>query len=206
MTKAGISELIWSSRYRGSGRDGVPDSCIEDTWSRVARSIASVETDPAEWAQRFESILHGFRFLPGGRILAGAGLGRDVTLCNCFVAGPLVDSLDGILESLKETAVTMQHGGGIGLDFSPLRPCGSAAIRTGATASGPVSFMHVWDSMCETLLASGRRRGSAPASCCSCSRPPPWASEPRSAPRGQKESTRWWSCSSPSSCRPVSTR
>ena len=160
MTKADISEQIWSSRYRGSDTAGVPDTSIADTWSRVARSIASVERKPAEWAHRFESILQGFRFLPGGRILAGAGLGKDVTLFNCFVAGRLVDSLDGILESLKETAITMQHGGGIGIDFSPLRPSGSPAVRTGATASGPVSFMHVWDSMCETLLATGRRRGA----------------------------------------------
>jgi ribonucleoside-diphosphate reductase alpha chain len=160
MTTADISELIWSSRYRGSDRDGVPDSSLDGTWSRVARSIASVENNPAEWEQRFGSVLRGFHFLPGGRILAGAGLGKDVTLFNCFVAGQLVDSLDGILESLKETAITMQHGGGIGVDFSPLRPSGSPAIRTGAIASGPVSFMHVWDSMCETLLATGRRRGA----------------------------------------------
>ena len=160
MTVADISELVWSSRYRGADGDGARDACIADTWSRVARSIASVESDPRKWEQRFQSVLEGFRFLPGGRILAGAGLGRDVTLFNCFVAGRLIDSLDGILDSLKETAITMQHGGGIGLDFSPLRPCGSPAIRTGATASGPVSFMHVWNSMCETLLATGRRRGA----------------------------------------------
>jgi ribonucleoside-diphosphate reductase alpha chain len=144
MTTADISELIWSSRYRGTDREGVADVSIADTWSRVARSVASVEREPREWEQRFASILEGFRFLPGGRILAGAGLGKDVTLLNCFVAGQLVDSLDGILESLKETAITMQHGGGIGLDFSPLRPGGLPAIRTGATASGPVSFMQVW--------------------------------------------------------------
>ncbi len=160
MTTADISGQIWSSRYRGSDRHGVPDTSIEDTWSRVARSIASVENNPEEWAHRFESILQGFRFLPGGRILAGAGLGKDVTLFNCFVAGRLVDSLDGILESLQEAAVTMQQGGGIGIDFSPLRPSGAPAVRTGATASGPVSFMQVWDSMCETLLATGRRRGA----------------------------------------------
>jgi hypothetical protein len=160
MTTADISDLIWASRYRGADRDGAPDSSIADTWSRVARCIAAAERDPREWARRFESALDDFRFLPGGRILAGAGLDKDVTLFNCFVAGQLVDSLQGILESLKETAITMQHGGGIGLDFSPLRPSGLPAIRTGATASGPVSFMRVWDSMCETLLATGRRRGA----------------------------------------------
>ncbi len=160
MTPADISELIWASRYRGIDSDGRADADVADTWSRVARTVASVESDAGAWRRRFRSLLEDFRFLPGGRILAGAGLGKDVTLFNCFVAGRLVDSLEGILESLKETALTMQHGGGIGLDFSPLRPSGSAAIRTGATASGPVSFMRVWDSMCETLLATGRRRGA----------------------------------------------
>jgi ribonucleoside-diphosphate reductase alpha chain len=160
MTTADISERIWASRYRGTASDGVPDASIEETWCRVARAIASVERDADGWERRFESVLQGFRFLPGGRIVAGAGLGKDVTLFNCFVAGRLVDSLEGILESLKETALTMQHGGGIGLDFSPLRPRGSAAVSSGATASGPVSFMHVWDSMCETLLATGPRRGA----------------------------------------------
>ncbi len=160
MTMANISELIWSSRYRGTDRDGVAENGIGDTWRRVARAIASVESDPEQWERHFAAALEDFRFLPGGRILAGAGLGKDVTLFNCFVAGGLVDSLEGILESLKETAITMQYGGGIGLDFSPLRPRGSPAVRTGATASGPVSFMHVWDTMCETLLATGRRRGA----------------------------------------------
>lgn len=160
MTAADISELIWSSRYRGTDRNGVAENGIADTQRRVARAMASVESDPEQWERRFAAALEDFRFLPGGRILAGAGLGKDVTLFNCFVAGGLIDSLEGILESLKETAITMQHGGGIGLDFSPLRPRGSPAVRTGATASGPVSFMHVWDSMCETLLATGRRRGA----------------------------------------------
>jgi ribonucleoside-diphosphate reductase alpha chain len=160
MTTADISELIWASRYRGTDSDGMPDASIEDTWRRVARAVAALEPDAEGWQRRFESALAGFRFLPGGRIVAGAGLGTDVTLFNCFVAGRLVDSLEGILESLSETALTMQHGGGVGLDFSPLRPRGSPAVRTGATASGPVSFMHVWDTMCETLLATGRRRGA----------------------------------------------
>ncbi len=160
MTTADVSALIWASRYRGTGSDGVREASIEATWRRVARAIASVEHDAHGWEQHFESALQGFRFLPGGRIVAGAGLGKDVTLFNCFVAGRIVDSLEGILESLAETALTMQHGGGIGLDFSPLRPRGSPAVRTGATASGPVSFMQVWDSMCETLLATGRRRGA----------------------------------------------
>ena len=127
MTTADISELIWSSRYRGSDRDGVPDSSLDGTWSRVARSIASVESNPAEWEQRFESVLRGFHFLPGGRILAGAGLGKDVTLFNCFVAGQLVDSLDGVPEALSEMQVTRLMHERAALDGAPLCFIGAGA-------------------------------------------------------------------------------
>jgi ribonucleoside-diphosphate reductase alpha chain len=104
--------------------------------------------------------LSELRFLPGGRVIAGAGTGKQVTLFNCFVAGPIRDSIKDILDSLKETAVTMQQGGGIGCDFSNLRPSGAAAKRTGSVASGPLPFMHIWDSLCETLLATSTRRGA----------------------------------------------
>ncbi|MGD9356602.1 MAG: adenosylcobalamin-dependent ribonucleoside-diphosphate reductase, partial [Chromatiales bacterium] len=109
---------------------------------------------------RFLATLDDYRFLPGGRILAGAGSGRDVTLFNCFVMGVIEDSLDGIFTALRESALTMQMGGGIGLDFSTLRPAGMRTKRVGAIASGPVSFMHVWDAMCATLVSSGNRRGA----------------------------------------------
>jgi len=111
-------------------------------------------------AQRFLEILSDGRFLPGGRILAGAGTGRRVTLFNCFVMGTLDDSMRGIFRALEEGALTMQQGGGIGVDFSPLRPAGALARRSGAIASGPVSFMHLWDGMCATLQSTGARRGA----------------------------------------------
>ncbi len=151
-----ISRLIWEMKYRSEG-----EADIRATWRRVARAVASVEkTDREQWALRFESLLDGFRFLPGGRILAGAGTTRRVTLFNCFVMGVIEDSLEGIFEALKEGARTMQSGGGIGYDFSTLRPRGSAASTTGSIASGPVSFMRVWDSMCATMLSTGARRGA----------------------------------------------
>jgi ribonucleoside-diphosphate reductase alpha chain len=112
------------------------------------------------WRQRYYSILSDFRFLPGGRILAGAGTGYDVTLFNCFVMGRIDDSMEGICDSLKEGTLTMQQGGGVGYDFSTLRPAGSLARRVGSMASGPVSFMRVWDSMCATLVSSAYRRGA----------------------------------------------
>ncbi|MDE2261341.1 MAG: adenosylcobalamin-dependent ribonucleoside-diphosphate reductase [Gammaproteobacteria bacterium] len=155
----GLSRFIWRTRYRDAAASP-PESTIEDTWDRVARSVAAVERDPTHWQVRFRSLLEGFRFLPGGRILAGAGVARQVTLANCFVMGPVDDSITGIFEALKEGALTMQQGGGVGYDFSTLRPRGSQARTTGMVASGPVSFLHVWDAMCATILSTGARRGA----------------------------------------------
>jgi len=152
-----LSADIWDSKYRYRGADRA-ESSIEETWQRVAQAIAADEGEAVY--ERFLECLHGFRFLPGGRILAGAGTARDVTLCNCFVMGRIDDSLACIFERLKESALTMQWGGGIGLDFSTLRPFGSAAVTRNAIASGPVSFMHVWDAMCAALMSTGSRRGA----------------------------------------------
>jgi ribonucleoside-diphosphate reductase alpha chain len=153
---ADISREIWASKYRLGHESG-----IGATWRRVAAALAAVErTDAAAWATRFRGLLDGFAFLPGGRILAGAGTGRRVTLFNCFVMGTIEDSIDGIFDALKEGALTMQQGGGVGYDFSTLRPQGTPAQAVGGIASGPVSFMRIWDSMCDTLLSTGARRGA----------------------------------------------
>ncbi len=160
MDAANLSHAIWVSKYCLKTQGGAAESNIHETWRRVARAAAEGEKRPDIWAGRFESLLSDFQFLPGGRILAGAGSDRQVTLFNCFVAGKLEDSLEGILKSLNETAITMQQGGGVGIDFSPLRPSGSATVRTGSAASGPVSFMKLWDVLCGTLLSTSARRGA----------------------------------------------
>jgi len=155
-----ISRHVWQTKYRYAGH-GVPEHEIADTWRRVARALAAVERkDVAIWESRFFSILQDFKFLPGGRIQAGAGTDRTVTLFNCFVMGRVDDSIPGIFRALQEAAVTMQQGGGIGVDFSTLRPRGIQAKSAGSIASGPVSFMEVWDSMCGTILSTGARRGA----------------------------------------------
>ncbi len=156
-----VSRSIWESKYQFRSGDKIIDRDIGDTWRRVARALAAEEPKDAPlWEERFLSILENFRFLPGGRILAGAGTGRDVTLFNCFVMGLPGDSMSGIFDALKEGALTMQQGGGVGYDFSTLRPAGAPARRVGSIASGPVSFMRVWDSMCATVLSTGARRGA----------------------------------------------
>ncbi|MCW8963657.1 MAG: adenosylcobalamin-dependent ribonucleoside-diphosphate reductase [Gammaproteobacteria bacterium] len=160
-----ISKHVWESRYRWTEGDVIHDRCIEDSWRRVAHAAAALEpADQALWEARFLDILQGFRFLPGGRILAGAGTGRRVTLFNCFVMGVIEDDLEHIFEALKEGALTMQAGGGVGYDYSSLRPQGSTAHSTGRIASGPVSFMHIWDAMCATVMSAGARRGAMIAS------------------------------------------
>jgi ribonucleoside-diphosphate reductase alpha chain len=155
-----FSEYIWKSKYRCAKGPKVCDKDIIDTWRRVAGAIAAIEDDRDTWQRAFYEILADYCFLPGGRILASAGTEKRVTLFNCFVMGPIHDSMGSIFDSLKETALTMQQGGGIGCDFSTLRPAGSPAVSSGTIASGPVPFMHIWDTLCETLLATSTRRGA----------------------------------------------
>ena len=158
---APIAEQIWDMKYRFKKADGTPlDQSVEDTWRRIARSLATVEKDADHWEERFYHALEDFKFLPAGRITAGAGTERRVTLFNCFVMGTIPDSMGGIFDMLKEAALTMQQGGGIGYDFSTIRPKGADVMGVAADASGPLSFMDVWDAMCRTIMSAGSRRGA----------------------------------------------
>ena len=158
---APVSSRIWDAKYRFRQADGTPiDLTIEDTWRRIARALAAAETDAARWERPFYEALENFRFLPAGRIMAGAGTDRHVTLFNCFVMGDIADDLGSIFDHLREAALTMQQGGGIGYDFSSLRPKGAPVKGVGADASGPLSFMDVWDAMCRTIMSAGARRGA----------------------------------------------
>lgn len=163
--QAPISEEIWSRKYRFSGSETLgADKTLDDTFWRVARAAASLEkggkAKRETWARKFHGAMADYGFLPAGRILAGAGTGRNVTLFNCFVLGKIEDDLSAIFDGVKDAALTMQAGGGIGHDFSTLRPKGALVKSIGADASGPVSFMDVWDSMCRTIMSAGQRRGA----------------------------------------------
>ncbi len=158
-----ISRQIWDMKYRFKAGDGTPlDRDVADSWVRVAASLTMAEAPERRIhvAQSFALALKDYKFLPAGRILAGAGTGRSVTLFNCFVMGTIPDSMDGIFSALREAALTLQQGGGIGYDFSTLRPRGAPVAGVGADASGPVSFMEVWDAMCRTIMSAGSRRGA----------------------------------------------
>jgi ribonucleoside-diphosphate reductase alpha chain len=174
---APISEEIWRTKYRFRGDQASADGAGETlagTFRRVAEAAAAAEKGGkrvrARWADRFYDAISDFGFVPAGRILAGAGTGRAVTLFNCFVMGRIADDLGSIFENVKEAALTMQQGGGIGHDFSTLRPKGALVRSIGADASGPVSFMDVWDAMCRTIMSAGARRGAMMGTL-SCSHP-----------------------------------
>ncbi|APZ53583.1 adenosylcobalamin-dependent ribonucleoside-diphosphate reductase [Salipiger abyssi] len=158
---APIAEQIWDMKYRFKQADGAPiDGTVEDSWRRIARALASAEKRPQDWEETFFAALEDFKYLPAGRITAGAGTARSVTLFNCFVMGTIPDSMAGIFDMLKEAALTMQQGGGIGYDFSTIRPKGATVHGVAADASGPLSFMDVWDAMCRTIMSAGSRRGA----------------------------------------------
>ncbi|MBS0518155.1 MAG: adenosylcobalamin-dependent ribonucleoside-diphosphate reductase [Proteobacteria bacterium] len=160
MDWAPVSQRIWDMKYRFRDASGAVDADLDATWWRVARALAVPERDPDLWAGRFHEALADFKVLPAGRVIAGAGTGRMVTLFNCFVMGAIPDNMAGIFDGVKEAALTMQQGGGIGHDFSTLRPMGAPVKGVGADASGPLSFMDVWDSMCRTIMSAGSRRGA----------------------------------------------
>ena len=158
---APIAEQFWDMKYRFKAADGAPiDHTVEDSWRRIARALAAVEKNPAKWEEKFYAALEDFKYLPAGRITAGAGTKRSVTMFNCFVMGTIPDSMGGIFDMLREAALTMQQGGGIGYDFSTIRPKGAAVHGVAADASGPLSFMDVWDAMCRTIMSAGSRRGA----------------------------------------------
>ena len=167
-----ISEQIWGMKYQFKDAQGNPiDQTVEDTWTRIAKDLARPEGNHApdlqssqvaqdNAAQEFYDALEDWKYTPAGRIVAGAGTERAVTLFNCYVMGTIPDSMSGIFEMLREAALTMQQGGGIGYDFSTIRPKSSLVKKLGADASGPLSFMDCWDAMCRTVMSAGSRRGA----------------------------------------------
>ena len=151
-----VNEIIWNKKYRHAN-----ESSPEDTFRRVAKAAAGVEKNPAKWEEKFFEEMNSLCFLPGGRILAAAGTGKPkATLSNCFVMSPVIDDMSGIMQSLNDGALTMQAGGGIGINFSGLRPYGDPVGGTGSIASGPVSFMHMWNAMSMTISGEGDRKGA----------------------------------------------
>lgn len=156
-----VSRQIWDMKYRYRHDGEVVDGSVEDSWRRVATAVAAREKQPRVWAPRFYALLEDFKFLPGGRILANAGTDRhQTTMFNCYVMGTIDDSIGGIFQAVKEAALTQKQGGGVGFDFSTIRPRGSHIEGVDSPASGPLSFMQVLDATCKTIMSAGQRRGA----------------------------------------------
>ena len=157
MPHSDIAQQIWAAKYRFED-----EANLAISFRRGADAVAMAEPEAsrAHHANAFYDVMADLRFLPAGRILAGAGTARAVTLFNCFVMNKIGDSIPEIFAGLSEAAQTLQQGGGIGHDFSSLRPKGAPVHGVGADASGPLSFMDVWDAMCRTIMSAGARRGA----------------------------------------------
>lgn len=162
-----FSQEIWKMKYSNNGKD----DDIYDTFKRVAKAISQAEgldekndekriAIQETYARTFYDYMAAGLFMPAGRILAGAGTGKRVTLVNCFVNDTVKDSMKGIFRQLTETALTMQQGGGMGTDFSTIRPSGALIEKMQTPASGPLPFMDTWDAMCKTIMSAGSRRGA----------------------------------------------
>jgi ribonucleoside-diphosphate reductase alpha chain len=146
---------VWRDKYKYQ-LEGIP----QHTFQRVARGIYA--NDSADEMNAAYTAMSKGLWIPAGRIMAGAGTSKHVTLMNCYVMGTIDDSMEGIFEELKKSSLTLRMGGGIGMDFSTLRPRGAALKRLGygAMSSGAVSFMDNWDAMCRSIMSAGARRGA----------------------------------------------
>ncbi|MGH8192658.1 MAG: LAGLIDADG family homing endonuclease [Rhodanobacteraceae bacterium] len=157
---------IWDKKYRLKTKQGEPvDATVDDTWARVARALADVETTPElreRWHERFLwALRHGA--IPAGRITSNAGAREHkpaTSTINCTVSGTITDSMDDILEKVHEAGLTLKAGCGIGYEFSTLRPRNAYVSGAGAYTSGPLSFMDIYDKMCFTVSSAGGRRGA----------------------------------------------
>lgn len=145
-----VMELVCAPKYLEEGES------FKEGMSRIADTLK----DNDAHFKITQEILLSQRFLPAGRIQASVGAARQTTAFNCYVSDTIHDSMEGIMKGLSDAAQTMRLGGGDGFDFSTLRPKGAPIKSLGSTSSGPISFMGVWDAMCDTIKSAGHRRGA----------------------------------------------
>lgn len=164
MKLEGIRSKVFLDRYslkdaKGSSLEQTP----EEMWRRVAKGISRVEkkVKRKEWEEKFYALMEDFKFLPGGRILAGAGTGFDVTYFNCFVIPNPPDSRGGIMENLTQMIEIMAHGGGVGLNLSGLRPRGSRVKKVNGFSSGPMNWAELYSLATKDIVQQGGSRRGA---------------------------------------------
>lgn len=156
-----IAAQIWQTKYRYQTAGQAVDQSVHDTWDRVALGLSAAENPMrrAEVADQFYQAMEGFKLLPAGRILSGCGTARHVTLSNTFVMRTIPDSVSGIMDTIKDAALTMQMGGGLGFDFSTIRPQGALVRGLDCPAAGPLAAMDICDAVCK-MLVTGMGRGA----------------------------------------------
>lgn len=145
-----ISQEIHQTKYRSEGET------FEDAMMRLSSTLS----DDTDHRRSLTEIFLEQRFMPAGRVQSAIGSPKQVTPWNCFVSGIIHDSFDDIMDKAKEAGITMRLGGGIGYDFSSLRPRGSRIKSMGSQSSGPISFMDIFNALCGTIASSGHRRGA----------------------------------------------
>ena len=145
-----LSQEIDQMKYRQDG----------ETFNDKVQRIAGALSDTEEHEMLFLDILGNQRFLPAGRVQSAIGSKRITTAFNCFVSGNIYDSMESIMNKAAEAAETMRRGGGIGYDFSRIRPRGDLIRSLDSNSSGPISFMGIFDAVCQTIASSGHRRGA----------------------------------------------
>ena len=160
----GIRQKVFLDRYSLKDQKGNPiEKTPDEMWRRVARGIAKVEKprDRKKWENKFYSVMEDFKFLPGGRILAGAGTGFDVTYYNCFVIPNPPDSRGGIMANLTQMIEIMAHGGGVGLNLSSLRPRGARVKKVNGFSSGPINWAELYSLATKDIVQQGGSRRGA---------------------------------------------
>lgn len=160
----GIRQKVFLDRYSLKDREGnAVEQTPEEMWRRVAKGIAGVEkkAKQKEWEEKFYDVMEGFKFLPGGRILAGAGTGFDVTYFNCFVIPNPPDSRGGIMNNLTQMIEIMAHGGGVGLNLSGLRPRGARVKKVNGFSSGPMNWAELYSLATKDIVQQGGSRRGA---------------------------------------------
>ncbi len=156
-----IAHQIWRTKYQYVSKGRILDATVVDTWNRVALGLSQIEipADQTRVKSMFYDAMAAFKLLPAGRIMSGCGTARNVTLSNTFVMRTIPDSLIGIMDTIKDAALTMQMGGGIGFDFSTLRPAGEPVAGFDGPAAGPLAAMDICDAVCQ-MLVTGMGRGA----------------------------------------------
>lgn len=164
MKLTGISKKVFLDRYSLKDKAGKPlEKKPEEMWKRVAAAVAAAEQPKKqkEWAKKFYSAMEDFKYVPGGRILAGAGTGYSVTFYNCFVIPSPKDSRDGILETLKQMVEIMARGGGVGINLSSLRPRGARVRKVNGFSSGPINWAELFSVATKDIIQQGGTRRGA---------------------------------------------